>query len=156
MSSDESVRRHVMGTTGDHHGRPTAARMVDLSKTEALRLLAGVTWGRVVFSLHALPAVRPVNHILDDRHIIIRAHPGAAILRPAGTGKVVAYEADQLDETDHTGWSVIVTGTATLVRDPDQLARYELLLHPWTDGAMEHVVRISPHIVTGHRLTREP
>ena len=155
MSSDESVRRGVMNTSGDHGGR-APARMVELPTAEALRLLAGVAWGRVVFSHRALPAVRPVNHILDDGHIVIRAHSGAAVLDPAGSGAVVAYEADQLDETDRTGWSVIVTGTATLVRDPDQLARYERLLDPWMDGAMEHVVRISPDIVTGFRLTREP
>jgi nitroimidazol reductase NimA-like FMN-containing flavoprotein (pyridoxamine 5'-phosphate oxidase superfamily) len=155
MTSDESVRWHVMNTGGDHGGR-ASARMVELPAAEALRLLAGVVWGRVVFSHQALPAVRPVNHILDDGHIVIRAHSGAAVLDPAGSGAVVAYEADQLDETDRTGWSVIVTGTATLVRDPDQLARYERLLQPWMDGAMENVVRISPDIVTGFRLTREP
>ncbi|MEU6849409.1 pyridoxamine 5'-phosphate oxidase family protein [Actinacidiphila alni] len=153
--SDESVRRHIMDAGDSLPGRPPA-RMVELSETEALRLLAGATWGRVIFTHHALPAVRPVNHVLHDGHIVIRTHSGAAILRPAGTGEVVAYESDLMDESDRTGWSVTVTGTATLVSDPGDVAFYESLLRPWTDDAMEHVIRISTEIVTGYRLTREP
>ncbi|WP_240677514.1 pyridoxamine 5'-phosphate oxidase family protein [Actinacidiphila soli] len=130
-------------------------RSVELTSGEALELLGGVAWGRVVFSERALPAVRPVNHILDDGHIIIRAHSGAAILGPAGAGTVVAYEADRIDDADNTGWSVIVTGTATLVRDAEELARS--LLYPWIiDAGMEDVARIGTDIVTGHRLVRGP
>lgn len=141
------------GRTGGTTGPP--ARMAELSESEALELLAGAAWGRVVFSHRALPAIRPVNHILADGCIVIRAHSGAAVLRPAGAGEVVAYEADRLDDIERTGWSVIVTGTATLVHDPDELARYSALLRPWLDAAMEHVIRIRPDIVTGYRLTRQ-
>lgn len=35
-----------------------------LSRYEALRLLKGAKIGRLVFSHQALPAVRPVNHVL--------------------------------------------------------------------------------------------
>jgi hypothetical protein len=130
-------------------------RMTELTPAESLELAAGVALGRVVFSHRALPAVRLVNHIVADGHIIIRVHSGAAILGQAGTDGVVAYEADRIDDVSHTGWSVIVTGTASLVREPDRLTRYQTLLKPWIDTAMTHVVRISTDIVTGYRLTRE-
>jgi nitroimidazol reductase NimA-like FMN-containing flavoprotein (pyridoxamine 5'-phosphate oxidase superfamily) len=133
--------------------QPSAARPVPLSADDALKLLAAVPMGRVVFTHHALPAVRPVNHIVDDAAVIIRSHSGAALLGPAGGGNVVAYQADQIDEANHTGWSVVVTGTASLVRDPDQLARYQELLVPWAAVEMDLVVRISAEIVTGFRLT---
>jgi len=46
---------------------------------------------------------------------------------------VVAYEADEIDPIRHSGWSVVVTGRARTVTDPDRVARYEQLLQPWVD-----------------------
>ncbi|MFF4771948.1 pyridoxamine 5'-phosphate oxidase family protein [Microtetraspora fusca] len=127
----------------------------ELPQDESLRLLASVAMGRVVFTLHALPAIRPVNHILDNGDIIIRTHLGAAITSAAadGDGTVVAYEADAIDPHDHLGWSVIVVGTARLVRDRGEIERYSEMLRPWVFGNMDHVIRIRPEVVTGFRLT---
>ena len=86
---------------------------------EAMRLLAGVPFGRIVFTRHALPAVRPVNHLVVDGQIIIRSNPGTILsTHLAPTETVVAYEADELDGHERLGWSVIVTGVARLVTDP--------------------------------------
>ncbi|GAA1899248.1 pyridoxamine 5'-phosphate oxidase family protein [Streptantibioticus ferralitis] len=117
-----------------------------------MELLAGVSLGRVVYSHQALPAIRPVKHIVDDGNVVLLAQDGAAILSPGERG-VVAYEADELDPSRHTGWSVTVTGAARLVSDRTELARYRRTLAPWTDTGVEHVIRISPDIVTGYRLT---
>ena len=71
-----------------------------LDRDEAMRLLATVDYGRVVFTLNALPAVRPVNHLVDDGQIIIRTRLSSAISIVVGTadpGVVVAYEADKFD-----------------------------------------------------------
>jgi len=71
-----------------------------LDRDEAMQLLASVDYGRVVFTLNALPAVRPVNHLVDDDHIIIRTRLSAAIstvVRSADPDMVVAYEADKFD-----------------------------------------------------------
>ncbi|MGW7005579.1 pyridoxamine 5'-phosphate oxidase family protein [Streptomyces sp. NPDC054933] len=133
----------------------SAARMVELAEGEALELLASVSLGRVVFSDKALPAVRPVNHVVDDSHVVIHAHAGAAILGSAAHRAVVAYEADEFDPRKHTGWSVIITGAASLVSDPAELSRYRMMLVPWIDAEMEYVIRISPDIVTGYRLIRD-
>lgn len=72
----------------------------------------------------------------------------------AGTapGVVVAYEADEIDPGEHLGWSVIVTGRAYLVRDPQQVARYEQMLHTWVAGKADQFIRIHPEIITGIRL----
>ncbi|MEW2402873.1 pyridoxamine 5'-phosphate oxidase family protein [Streptomyces sp. NPDC046862] len=130
---------------------------VELDGEEALRLLGSVSLGRVVFTRHALPTVRPVNHVLDDGDIVIRTHEGAALTshtrQADGPGVVVAYEADAIDPNTHLGWSVVVTGYAHLVTDPNELARYRQLLHPWVKQAMDYAVRIRPDLVTGIRLT---
>ncbi|MDN3028438.1 pyridoxamine 5'-phosphate oxidase family protein [Streptomyces sp. S.PB5] len=129
---------------------------VSLDPDEALRLLGSVPLGRVVFTQKALPAVRPVNHVLDDGDIVIRTHDGAALVSTAQQdgdhGVVVAYEADDIDPATHLGWSVVVTGYCRLVTDPEQVARYQEMLHPWSDHRMDHVVRIRPDLITGVRL----
>lgn len=125
-----------------------------LQRAEAMRLLAGIDVGRVVFDLQALPAIRPVNHLVDDGVIIIRCRLTSAISAAVRSADhlVVAYEADDLDRRTRTGWSVVVTGHARTVTDPDLVARYERLLHPWVNHA-DTVVAIEPEIVTGLRLT---
>lgn len=139
---------------------PSAAgprHSVELDSVEALRLLGSVSLGRIVFTQHALPTIRPVNHILDDGDIIIRTHEGSALTSHTrhanGSGVVVAYEADAIDPDAHLGWSVVVTGYARLVTDPQELARYQALLHPWVKQVMDYAVRIHPDLVTGIRLT---
>jgi nitroimidazol reductase NimA-like FMN-containing flavoprotein (pyridoxamine 5'-phosphate oxidase superfamily) len=127
---------------------------LELTEDECWQLLKGASLGRVVFTHHAMPAVRPVNHLVDDRTIIIRSHLGAAIVSRAAAdmGAVVCYEADDLDPVRHTGWSVIVTGMARLVREPGAIERYERILEPWIAGQMDHVVSIEPRFVSGIRL----
>jgi nitroimidazol reductase NimA-like FMN-containing flavoprotein (pyridoxamine 5'-phosphate oxidase superfamily) len=149
--SDESVRRHVMG-----NGRRAEARhLVELDRTQALDLLAAVGYGRIVFTLNALPAIRPVNHLVDNGEIVIRTRLTAkltTVVRPPD-GIVVAYEADELDPIRRVGWSVVVTGIARPVTDTARVARYEQLLHPWVDQAMDTVIGIQPEIITGFRVT---
>jgi nitroimidazol reductase NimA-like FMN-containing flavoprotein (pyridoxamine 5'-phosphate oxidase superfamily) len=136
--------------------KPEQRGMRELSREESLRLLASVPLGRVVFTDRALPAIRPVNHLVDDGHVIVRSHSGAAILSAAERGVVVAYEADAIDPEFRLGWSVVVTGVARLVDDLARAADYRRRLRPWVDRPMDQVIAISAEIVTGFALTDVP
>jgi nitroimidazol reductase NimA-like FMN-containing flavoprotein (pyridoxamine 5'-phosphate oxidase superfamily) len=127
---------------------------LELTQAESWQLLGSVSLGRIVFTQHAMPAIRPVNHLIDDETIIIRSHLGSAITGRAadGDGAVVCYEADELDPVRHTGWSVIATGMARLIRDPAAITCYQQLLEPWVAGQMDYVITIKPRIITGIRL----
>ena len=135
---------------------------IELTEGECWHLLKSASIGRVVFTHRAMPAIRPVNHLIDGRKIIIRTHLGAAIASRAmeqssgGQGKspgsVVCYEADDLDPVRHTGWSVIATGMARLVTDPADIARYASAVEPWIAGDMNQVVAIEPQFMSGIRL----
>lgn len=142
--------------TGDEQARPQILQprqALELTDAECWRLLRGTSLGRVVFTHRAMPAIRPVNHVVDDRKIIIRSHGSAAIVtRAVGEGSVVCYEADDLDPVRHTGWSVIATGMARLVSEPIAVARYEQMLEPWIAGQMDQVIAIEPQFVSGIRL----
>ncbi|MGW0583083.1 pyridoxamine 5'-phosphate oxidase family protein [Streptomyces sp. NPDC002920] len=148
-----------MAGDDDRSDTSEARRSVELDGVEALRLLGSVSLGRVVFTRHALPTVRPVNHVLVDGDIVIRTHGDATLTRytrqTGGEGAVVAYEADDIDPDTHLGWSVVVTGFARLVTDPRELARCQALLRPWVSQRMDHAVRISPDLITGVRLTAD-
>jgi hypothetical protein len=147
----------MMPISSHHRGAAVPRRSVDLDSDEALRLLGTVSFGRIVFTRHALPTVRPVNHVLDRGEIVIRTHESTALTARAqeadDRGVVVAYEADVIDPDTHLGWSVVVTGYARPVTDPEELARYQAILRPWVSGTMDHAVRIHPDLVTGIRLT---
>ncbi|KOV33384.1 pyridoxamine 5'-phosphate oxidase [Streptomyces sp. H021] len=139
----------------------TARRyMRELDGTEALRLLSTVSLGRIVFTQHALPAVRPVNHLVENEAIIVRIHEDgalASLVAPADApGVVVAYEADVIDSVTHLGWSVVVTGYARVVADADEVDRYAHLLRPWVAHRMTSTLRIRPDLVTGFRLKADP
>ena len=130
-----------------------AAGAQRLTTTEAIRLLASISYGRVVFTLNALPAIRPVNHLLDEGRIILRTRLTASISSAVRStaGVVVAYEADRIDPQTRTGWSVVVTGKARTIIDPGEVSRYEQLLHPWVNHA-DTVVAIEPAIITGFHI----
>ena len=132
------------------------ATLVELDRGQALALLASVGYGRIVFTLHALPAIRPVNHVVDDGQIIIRTRLTAKVADAVGPPRstVVAYQADLIDPVERTGWSVAVTGIARPVTNPERVARYEQILRPWIDTVLDTVITIQPDIVTGFRLTR--
>ena len=124
----------------------------ELPHAEALALLDSVPIGRVLFSQQALPAIRLVNHVVDDQAVVIRTHAGAALLGSAHDGAVVAYEMDEVDLVRRSGWSVTMTGVATLVTEPAEQRRYRELVHPCVGGRMDQVVRISIDYLTGLRL----
>ncbi|MFI9625983.1 pyridoxamine 5'-phosphate oxidase family protein [Streptomyces sp. NPDC052042] len=129
---------------------------VELTSGQALGLLGEVSFGRIVFTQHALPAIRPVNHVLDRGRIVIRTHGDSDLFLQArdhgDRGVVVAYQADVIDPLTHLGWSVVATGYCRPVTDPESLVRYQRLIRPWSDRMMDCAVHIRPHLVTGIRL----
>ncbi|MFF4388360.1 pyridoxamine 5'-phosphate oxidase family protein [Streptomyces sp. NPDC001552] len=143
-------------TTGPTAVSARGRQMEELRADEALHLLGSVELGRLVFTRHALPAVRPVNHLLDAGDIIIRVSDGsmleALFAAQEGAGVVVAYEADAIDQGAHLGWSVVATGYATAVTAPGEIERYAHLLRPWVGGTASGTIRIRPDLVTGFRL----
>ena len=67
---------------------------------------------------------------------------------------VVAFEGDDFDPIDHSGWSVAMTGVATDISDPTELdgARHEPVAH-WAPAGDEAVIAISTELVSGRRIT---
>jgi len=127
--------------------------LVELTRSECLRLLADGVVGRVVFTDHALPTVQPVNYLLDDEEIIFRTRNGSK-LAAATRNAVVAFQLDAFDLTTRTGWTVLGVGEAYEVVDPARLTELaDLQSDPWVREHDAHTLSIPLTIITGRRIT---
>ncbi|HYA51461.1 MAG TPA: pyridoxamine 5'-phosphate oxidase family protein [Streptosporangiaceae bacterium] len=117
-----------------------------------LRLLASVPIGRVGFYADGEVVLLPVNHAVDGQDVVFRTAAGTK-LTAAQEQDLVSFEADDYDLQTRSGWSILVTGRATVVYDEAEVKRLNRLnLHPWATS-VEHPfwVRIHPTSVTGRR-----
>lgn len=125
--------------------------LVELSREECLALLASAPFGRLVLTEGALPAVLPVNFLLDPAGIVIRTAEGSST--SLADGSVVAFQADSVDPVRRAGWTVTVVGRATVVRDELLRSRLAALpLRPWAPGRRDTLVVVDLGLVSGRRI----
>ena len=130
----------------------TNSTLVTLDRQECLRLLEGATVGRVVHTDRALPACTPVNFRLVGEAVVFRT-AASSRLAAATADAVVAFEVDDFDAVSGTGWTVLVTGVATAVRDVSALVRLDQLgLVAWAGPDRSHWVRITVADISGRRV----
>jgi hypothetical protein len=122
------------------------------SREHCLALMASVPIGRVVYTDRALPAVMPMNFVLEGEEVTIHTGSDSA-LAAAVRNAVVAFQADDYDSQSMTGWSVTITGQARLVSRPEELTRLmRLPLRPWVNVPSGRLIRIPAQHVTGGRI----
>ncbi|HUG84634.1 MAG TPA: pyridoxamine 5'-phosphate oxidase family protein [Euzebya sp.] len=127
--------------------------LLELTVEECLAKLPQAFIGRLAYVVEDQPRILPLNHAYDDGTVVFRTGYGPLI--DAVHGKPVAYEVDDYDVLDHTGWSVVVKGIAEEVwRTPDLEHVRSLPLRPWAPGYRDHYVRIMPTAITGRRIGR--
>jgi len=132
------------------------ALLESLDRDECLTLLATVPVGRVAITDQAMPAILPVNFLVDGSDVIIRSVRGSK-LAAATREAVVAFEADTFDPDERTGWSVLVVGVASHVTARAEIDRLSRLgLQPYLDGAASHYIRIPAAHISGRRLHPPP
>jgi hypothetical protein len=124
-----------------------------LDRHTCLELLGGARLGRLGLSLGALPTILPINFRLVDDRIGFRTGAGTK-LDAATNRSVVAFEVDDIDPLWHSGWSVVVTGLAHEVTDPEDRARLDAANIPyWAPSAGDRIVGISTEMISGRRIT---
>lgn len=123
-----------------------------LDETECWRLLGQVPIGRVAVTDGALPAIFPVNFVLDGASIVFRTGEGTK-LAAATHRAVVAFEVDRFDPLEHSGWSVVAVGMARAVTDDDERRRLSRLpVAPWAGGRRDDFVRMGVEFLSGRRI----
>ena len=104
-----------------------------------------------MFTERALPAVVPVNFIVQDDAIVMSTATDTR-LASAATRGVLAFQVDDIDPSTRSGWSVVVVGVAELVESSLEQARIRCLLQPWAPGDNQVFIRLPLKVVTGRQI----
>jgi nitroimidazol reductase NimA-like FMN-containing flavoprotein (pyridoxamine 5'-phosphate oxidase superfamily) len=132
----------------------TQRELEELSPEECFALLAGSHVGRLVYHDEIGPVAIPVNYALAGHDIVFRVEGGAK--RAAMAEPTLAFEVDHIDESERSGWSVLVRGPGSEI----EIDQVPALLHtlqrdfptPWALGVHNVWLRITPQVVSGRRL----
>ena len=126
-----------------------------LSHDGCRALLASVPLGRIAFVHDGRPVIRPVNFTVAGDAVWLRS--GRNSWADRLDGLPVTFEADGYDAVDHTGWSVIVTGTACLTTDVETVvAQFGADLRSWAPPPRDRLLRIGLDRIDGRRITSRP
>ncbi len=126
----------------------------ELGPDECMELLRSQAVGRIGFDTPHGPQVLPVNLVVHGDAVYVRTSPYGQLGR-FSRGTKVALEVDSVDLEHFEGWSVMVTGPATMVEDPEEL---QALRHgdddpaPWAMGVRNLYIRLRINEVTGRRM----
>ena len=116
-----------------------------------LELLASKGIGRVILTEQAMPTALPVAYAVDRGAIIFRSSPGTK-LAAATSGTVIAFEVDSFDQDQRVGWSVVVTGLASVISDQEEPHASGLGIPHWVQPDGARYIRLLPSIVSGRRV----
>jgi hypothetical protein len=110
--------------------------------------------GRVIFHASRGPVALPVNYRFSNDEVAFNTTVNMA--KELESQARVGFEVDRIDDVFSEGWSVVVTGSARRVDDPDQLVeRASHGVVPWAGGARGAVVAISAMEVTGRVIVHD-
>jgi len=129
-----------------------AGRVEHLSPSECRRLLTANVVGRLGYSTTNGPRIVPMNYAVAGSRLLFRTTPDTEAGRCANRQQV-AFEVDQINESRHAGWSVLVTGEASQIT----LRQLELLNivqtpDPWAEGERALFLQVPLTTITGRRV----
>lgn len=125
-----------------------------LSASECWELLSSAPLGRLITNVDGQPEVFPVNFVVQNRTVLFRTAEGTKLVSTVINDHVL-FEADGYDAVE--GWSVVVKGSARVVRTDEDIAEAERAgLLSWTSTEKQHFVRIRPLNITGRRFVFGP
>jgi len=124
----------------------------ELSEAECQELLAQHTAGRVGFMAPEGPQILPVTYQYRNGSVIFRTSPAGAL-----SGLIrrtsVAFEIDDIDEQNKSGWSVLVLGFAEAMAHNYLLTTaWEAGPVPWADGVRNLFIEIKPRKISGRSV----
>ena len=119
-----------------------------LTDEQSLDLLGTKTFGRLVVHRKNDIDLFPLNYTVYDGKILFRTAEGTKLFS-LNLNEDVLFEADNVEQTsENTGeaWSVIVKGTARILKDSAEIhAADEAPLKPWLPTLKYNYVEIIPN-----------
>jgi transcriptional regulator with XRE-family HTH domain len=122
-----------------------------LGPTECLRLLESGGVGRVAATAGDRLVVLPVNYAVHDGLVVFRTSPSSVLARLA-EGRV-SFEIDRIDDGMRAGWSVLVSGPARVLTEPElHVLQAGVQVEPWAGGKRDLYIAVTPEEISGRRI----
>jgi hypothetical protein len=97
-----------------------------------------------------------MNYALSGSAIVLRTAPGTKLTGALMDG-VVGFEVDRVSTDNTSGWSVLVFGHASEIRDGTTLVHvHGLPLESWAPGERDHFITIPIELVSGRAFGSLP
>ena len=132
--------------------RSSIGNFTELSEAECKQLLAEHSAGRVGFMAADGPQILPVTYQFRHGSVIFRTSP-VGVLSGLVRRTSVAFEIDNIDEQNKSGWSVLVLGFAEAMAHNYLLtSAWETGPEPWADGVRNLFIEIRPRKISGRAV----
>jgi nitroimidazol reductase NimA-like FMN-containing flavoprotein (pyridoxamine 5'-phosphate oxidase superfamily) len=121
---------------------------------ECLQRIRSTAIGRVAFTRDGEIVLLPVHHVVRGMDVYFRTSGGSKI-EAAADHDPMGFEVDAYDTSATTGWSVALSGTASVVDDDELAAELNRLdSEPWPIGLVAGSVwiRIRSDQISGREL----
>jgi nitroimidazol reductase NimA-like FMN-containing flavoprotein (pyridoxamine 5'-phosphate oxidase superfamily) len=137
-------------------GQGEAARhpvLQTLTRAESRAYLGSGGVGRFLYDGDEGPVAVPVNYGMLGDAVVFRTESDGSAAAAVKRQQRVSFDVDHLDEALSAGWSVLVSGQATEITDPAELASArELGIEPWAGGERETYIKLTAHTISGRRI----
>ncbi|MER5204219.1 pyridoxamine 5'-phosphate oxidase family protein [Streptomyces sp. NPDC002825] len=131
------------------------ARTDEIGEQECWSLLDDHGVGRVAVTSGDGPQIFPMNYQVVGSELLLMTGDDSLLARAAASGAVIAFEQDQMDEAFSQGWSVLLVGPVRTVSNRVTAGALKQTAYsmPWAGTERDTVVVLSPHRVTGRRVS---
>jgi hypothetical protein len=124
-----------------------------LDRAECRLLLPTAAIGRIAFTEAALPSIQPAAFGISGEDVVIPTGLGSK-MAAGSRGAVVAFEVDDYDMVERTGWNVTVIGPSRLISVPSQVAALDALgILPWAPAMTHCYIALRMAVVRGRRIS---
>jgi uncharacterized protein len=125
-----------------------------IAPARCTELLSTQSVGRVAWHGPEGLQILPVTYVYYDGSIVFRTSPDS-VLSDLSSSTDVVFEIDEIDQRNHRGWSVVASGRAEAVEEPQEVNRLltDAGVVPWAPGDRNVLIRITPQKVTGRTVS---
>lgn len=127
-----------------------------MGRQQCLDLIESHHLAHIAWQAADLPQILPISYAMHQGSVYFRTLPDG-LLAELAQPTSVALEVDDLDQQTRTGWSIVLHGHSSAVREPDELTDLWASdsLVPWASGNRTLFIRIRPDRIEG-RVVRRP
>ncbi len=129
------------------------SELEELTPDQCQAYIAAGGVGRFLYDDTRGPVAVPVNYQMDGNDVVFRTGSSTRAGAEGADHQRVSFDVDHLDDALGEGWSVLLSGTASVITEPGELAKASALgIEPWAGGDRDTYVRLVPDQVTGRRI----